>query len=393
MKAVNDAHELEYEEKPEIVAKAPGRFHLIGEHSWFFKDKTLSMAVNLPVYIAISKRKDTTIKIYFHQLDERKRSTVTSLKFKKEDKWANALKSVVYGFTSGGFDIGGMNITIYSEILPSAGFGITTAIKVAESVAIKNLFNLNCSDMELLQVLERGNRLFLQQNNYIADNFSAMFSKKGNLLITDHFKNTWDYIPYSFEDKKIVLVDTKVPRVSVWREDSLFEPQNVLILGDLREHKTNIYGGWRYINDITDINEQLDQVSEDLHRKLMSIIREHNDVLEARDGLVSTDFFKFARAVNHSHETMRDMYNISCPEIDWILKRVNELEPKLDYVRNPVTCGRITGKGFGRCLYAIMREGDVKTFRDKINEFEKIFGFHPDIYIVEPSDGVSIVHE
>ncbi|MDY5123695.1 MAG: galactokinase family protein [Treponema sp.] len=393
MKAVNDAHELEYEEKPEIVAKAPGRFHLIGEHSWFFKDKTLSMAVNLPVYIAISKRKDTTIKIYFHQLDERKRSTVTSLKFKKEDKWANALKSVVYGFTSGGFDIGGMNITIYSEILPSAGFGITTAIKVAESVAIKNLFNLNCSDMELLQVLERGNRLFLQQNNYIADNFSAMFSKKGNLLITDHFKNTWDYIPYSFEDKKIVLVDTKVPRVSVWREDSLFEPQNVLILGDLREHKTNVYGGWRYINDITDINEQLDQVSEDLHRKLMSIIREHNDVLEARDGLVSTDFFKFARAVNHSHETMRDMYNISCPEIDWILKRVNELEPKLDYVRNPVTCGRITGKGFGRCLYAIMREGDVKTFRDKINEFEKIFGFHPDIYIVEPSDGVSIVHE
>lgn len=393
MKAVNDAHELEYEEKPEIVAKAPGRFHLIGEHSWFFKDKTLSMAVNLPVYIAISKRKDTTIKIYFHQLDERKRSTVTSLKFKKEDKWANALKSVVYGFTSGGFDIGGMNITIYSEILPSAGFGITTAIKVAESVAIKNLFNLNCSDMELLQVLERGNRLFLQQNNYIADNFSAMFSKKGNLLITDHFKNTWDYIPYSFEDKKIVLVDTKVPRVSVWREDSLFEPQNVLILGDLREHKTNVYGGWRYINDITDINEQLDQVSEDLHRKLMSIIREHNDVLEARDGLASTDFFKFARAVNHSHETMRDMYNISCPEIDWILKRVNELEPKLDYVRNPVTCGRITGKGFGRCLYAIMREGDVETFRDKINEFEKIFGFHPDIYIVEPSDGVSIVHE
>lgn len=393
MKAVNDAHELEYEEKPEIVAKAPGRFHLIGEHSWFFKDKTLSMAVNLPVYIAISKRKDTTIKIYFHQLDERKRSTVTSLKFKKEDKWANALKSVVYGFTSGGFDIGGMNITIYSEILPSAGFGITTAIKVAESVAIKNLFNLNCSDMELLQVLERGNRLFLQQNNYIADNFSAMFSKKGNLLITDHFKNTWDYIPYSFEDKKIVLVDTKVPRVSVWREDSLFEPQNVLILGDLREHKTNVYGGWRYINDITDINEQLDQVSEDLHRKLMSIIREHNDVLEARDGLASADFFKFARAVNHSHETMRDMYNISCPEIDWILKRVNELEPKLDYVRNPVTCGRITGKGFGRCLYAIMREGDVETFRDKINEFEKIFGFHPDIYIVEPSDGVSIVHE
>ena len=83
MKAVNDAHELEYGNKPDVVAKAPGRFHLIGEHSWFFKDKTMSMAVNLPVYVAISKRDDTSIKFYFHQLNERKKASVTSLNMKK----------------------------------------------------------------------------------------------------------------------------------------------------------------------------------------------------------------------------------------------------------------------------------------------------------------------
>src|SRR5574344_717002 len=144
MKSVNDAHELEYGEKPDVVAKAPGRFHLIGEHSWFFKDKTMSMAVNLPVYVAISKREDASIKFYFHQLNERKKASITSLKMKKEDRWANAAKAIVYGFTSGGFTLGGMNITIYSEIIPSAGFGITTAAKAATAVAIKNLFKLNC---------------------------------------------------------------------------------------------------------------------------------------------------------------------------------------------------------------------------------------------------------
>ena len=393
MKAVNDAHELEYQEKPEVVAKAPGRFHLIGEHSWFFKDKTMSMAVNLPVYVAVSKRDDTTVKFYFHQLNERKKSSITSLKMKKEDRWANAVKAIVYGFTSGGFTLGGMNITIYSETIPSAGFGITTAAKAASALAIKNLFNLNCSDMELLQVIERGNRRFLQTNNYIADNFAALFSKKGNLIITDHFKNTWDYVPFNFEDKRILLVDTKVPRVTVWNEESLHEPQYALIMGDMRERKPNVYGGWRYIDDVTDINEQLSVVSEDVRRKLLSVLYEHNDVLEAREGIEKGDFFKFARAVNHSHESMRDMFNISCPEIDWILKRVNELEPNLDFVRNPVTCGRITGKGFGRCLYAIMREGDIENFRKKITEFEKIFGFHPDVYEIEPSDGATIVKD
>ena len=393
MKALNDAHELEYGEKPDVVAKAPGRFHLIGEHSWFFKDKTMSMAFNLPVYVAVSKREDTSIRFYFHQLNERKKATLTSLKMKKEDRWANAAKAIVYGFTSGGFTLGGMNITIYSEIIPSAGFGITTAAKVATAVAIKNLFKLNCSDMELLQVIERGNRRFLQTNNYIADNFAALFAKKNNIIITDHFKNTWDYVPFNFEDKKILLVDTKVPRVTVWDEETLHEPQNALIMGDMRERKPNVYGGWHYIDDVTDINEQLSVVSEDVRRKLLSVLYEHNDLLNAREGIEKGDFFKFARSVNHSHETMRDMFNISCPEIDWILKRVNELEPNLDFVRNPVTCGRITGKGFGRCLYAIMREGDMDNFKAKIAEFEKIFGFHPDVYEVEPADGASLVKD
>lgn len=393
MKALNDAHFNEYEVKPDTVAKAPGRFHLIGEHSWFFKDKTLSMAVNLPVYVAVSKRSDSALKFYFHQLNERKKASVPSLKYKKEDRWANAIKSVLFGFSSAGYELCGMDFTVYSEILPSAGFGITTAIKCAATLAVKELFGFECSEVQLLSVLERANRRFLQANNYIADNYSALFAKKDTLIITDHQKGTWDYVPFNFEDKKIFLIDTKVPRVSVWDEETLFEPQNVLLLGDLRERRNNVYGGWQYISNVTDINEELAVVSEDTRRKLLCIMREHNDLLDAREGLEKVDFFKLARAVNHSHESMRDMYEISCPEIDWILKRVGELEPNLEMITNPVSCGRITGKGFGRCLYAIIRESDVEKFKSKLAEFEKIFQYHPACYEVVPSEGTVIVRD
>ena len=393
MKALNDAHFNEYETNPDIVAKAPGRFHLIGEHSWFFKDKTISMAVNLPVYVAVSKREDSSLKFYFHQLNERKKASIASLKYKKEDRWANAIKAVLYGFTSGGYELSGMDFTVYSEILPSAGFGITTAIKCAAALAVKELLEFECSETQLLSVIERANRRFLQTNNYIADNYSALFAKKDNLIITDHQKGSWDYVPFSFEDKKIFLIDTKVPRVSVWDEETLFEPQNVLLLGDLRERRNNVYGGWQYISNVTDINEELSVVSEDTRRKLLCIMREHNDLLDAREGLEKVDFFKFARAVNHSHESMRDMYEISCPEIDWILKRVGELEPNLEMITNQVSCGRITGKGFGRCLYAIIRESDVEKFKSKLAEFEKIFQYHPACYEVIPSEGTVLVRD
>ncbi len=393
MKIVNDSHHSEYGVMPDLVVKAPGRFHLIGEHSWFFKDKTLSMAVNIPVYLAFSKREDSSFRFYFKQLNERKKANLSSLKYKKEDRWANAVKAIIYGYSSGGFSLGGLDITIYSDILPSAGFGITTAIKIAVAVGIRELFALSCTDVQLLQVIERANRRFLQINNYIADNYAALFAKKGNLLITDHSKNLWDYVPYNFEGKKIFLIDTKVPRFIVWNEEVLFDSQNALYMGDLKDQKNGVYGGWQYINNITDINEGLSLVNEETRRRLMCIMREHNDVLEARDGLERKDFFKFARAVNHSHESMRDMYEISCPEIDWIIKRVGELEPNLEMLSKPVSCGRITGKGFARCLYAVIRSSDEDNFKAKLAEFEKIFGYHPECYEVVPSEGASIVKD
>ena len=177
----------------------------------------------------------------------------------------------------------------------------------------------------------------------------------------------------------------------MWNEESICEPQYALLLGDLRERKANVYGGWQYISDKTEINEVLSVVSEEVQRKLKSVMREHGDLLEAREGILNKDFFKLARAINNSHETMRDMYNISCPEIDWLLKRVSELEPNLENTRNPVTCGRITGHGFGRCLYAIIRNCDYEKFLAKLSEFEKIFGFKPECFEVLPEDGASLV--
>ena len=173
----------------------------------------------------------------------------------------------------------------------------------------------------------------------------------------------------------------------------MYEPQYALLIGDLKDQKNGVYGGWQYINNVTDINEELSVVSEETRRRLLCIMREHNDVLDARDGLEKRDFFKFARAVNHSHESMRDMYEISCPEIDWIIKRVGELEPNLEMLSKPVSCGRITGKGFARCLYAVIRSSDEENFKAKLAEFEKIFGYHTECYEVVPSEGASIVKD
>ena len=383
-------HKKEYGVKPSVISQAPGRFHLCGEHSWMFRDKTLSMAVNLPVYVAGSLRDDTSFRFNFVQLEEKKHANLSSLKLKKEDKWANSVKSVLYGFASGNFDLKGIDFTIYTDILPSAGFGITTAIKVASAWVIKELCGIKCPQDQMLKVLERANRNYYGTDNHMADTYAALFSKEDSLVLTDYSEKSWDLIPFKMKNRKVILTDASVPRIVTWNEDSLMQPENVLLLGELKNLRSNVYGGWQYEESQTEINEVLGVVNEDTKRRLNCIMKEHKCVLDCIVGLQKNDFACFARSVNRSHDNMRD-YEISCPEIDWIIKRIRNLDEKPDDLRTPVNCGRITGKGFGRGIYSVLRDEDVAKYKEKLEEYERIFGFEARCYEVEPAKGVHLL--
>ena len=383
-------HKKEYGVKPSVISQAPGRFHLCGEHSWMFRDKTLSMAVNLPVYVAGSLRDDTSFRFNFVQLEEKKHANLSSLKLKKEDKWANSVKSVLYGFASGNFDLKGIDFTIYTDILPSAGFGITTAIKVASAWVIKELCGIKCPQDQMLKVLERANRNYYGTDNHMADTYAALFSKEDSLVLTDYSEKSWDLIPFKMKDRKVILTDASVPRIVTWNEDSLMQPENVLLLGELKNLRSNVYGGWQYEESQTEINEVLGVVNEDTKRRLNCIMKEHKCVLDCIVGLQKNDLACFARSVNRSHDNMRD-YEISCPEIDWIIKRIRNLDEKPDDLRTPVNCGRITGKGFGRGIYSVLRDEDVAKYKEKLEEYERIFGFEARCYEVEPAKGVHLL--
>ena len=120
-------------------------------------------------------------------------------------------------------------------------------------------------------------------------------------------------------------------------------------------------------------------------------MREHFDVMECIAALQKDDFSRFARAVNHSHESLRDYYDLSCPEIDWLVKRVTDIDPTLEIIHNPVSCGRITGKGFGRCIYTVLRSSDVEKFMAKLAEYDHIFGFKSSCSEVEPAGGARLL--
>lgn len=377
------AHQTEYGSHPDVVVSAPGRIHLLGEHSWYFKDKALSLAVDLPVYVLVSLRQDNNLRFYFHQLNERKRSSLPAMRFRKEDRWANAFKGVLSSFLAAGYESQGMNVTIYSDVLPSAGFGINSAIKVASAYALKKLIAPKAEDEDLVEYIDSANRFFMNSTSYLADIFTPLFARKNTCVLTNYNNSSYEIIPFEFPDTSFVLTDARVPRVNVWNEETLWTAEYACLLGDLKISRN---GEIMYEDSDVEINEVLSSVNEDYRRRLICIMKEQSLLHDALSALKNSNFSQFARDVAHSHELLRDLFQISCPEIDWLVKRVYESDMLSG---KPLSaCSRITGKGFGSSTYTILQTKDLDSYEKRLIEYERIFGFHAICYNVKTADGV-----
>ncbi len=380
------AHQTEYGSQPDVVVSAPGRIHLLGEHSWYFKDKTLSLAVDLPVYVLISLRQDNNLRFYFHQLNERKRSSLPAMRFRKEDRWANAFKGVLSSFLAAGYESHGMNVTIYSDVLPSAGFGVNSAIKVASACALKQLIAPKAKDSDLVEYIDSANRFFMNTTSCLADIYTPLYAKKNTCILTNYNNSSYEIIPFDFPDTSFVLTDARVPRVHVWNEETLWTAEYACLLGDLKISRN---GEIVYEDSDTEINEVLSVVNEDYRRRLICIMKEQALLQDALSALKNSNFAQFARDVVHSHELLRDLFQISCPEIDWLVKRV--FEGDMLSGKPLSACSRITGKGFGSSTYTVLQTKDLEAYEKRLAEYERIFGFHAICYNVHTADGVNSV--
>jgi galactokinase len=245
---------------------------------------------------------------------------------------------------------------------------------------------MSATNANILETVEKGNREFLEENTYIADINAVLYAKRKHFVLTDNATGTSQLIPFSYTDKTFVITDAKVPRIPVWPEEIIRTEQNFSLLSSLKRQKGDV---WEYESSESEINDVLQELNEDMRKRLFYIIKEHYYVNEGVQALREDNFSLFARYVNKSHESLRDLYQLSCPEIDWLIKRAMELSSPS--TRTPTVCSRIAGKGFGDCTFAFIPKEVVEKYLQKLTDYERIFGFQPVAYIVKPAGTVKFL--
>ena len=135
---------------------------------------------------------------------------------------------------------------------------------------------------------------------------------------------------------------------------------------------------------MSELDDLMGILPESVRRRCIHIVEETARVLEAEDALSRQDAPAFGRIVNKSHASLRNHYEISCPEVDWLVKRSLEIEG--------VLCSRMTGPGFGGCVVSVMKADAREEFMKRLEEYERVFGFKAHVYETAITGGMKLVN-
>jgi len=387
MPDIGQIHKNEYETGlgrsiPVVKAEAPGRIHFLGGQGDSSVGIYLSAAIDRNIQLAVSPRKDNSFRFYAADLKERKRSSLANIKYRREDRWANYIKAAIFLFIDLGYPMYGLNISFCGNIPQQIGLASSTAIEAAAACALRGLFRVHISDIDLAQRLHEAHERFFGNAAALADYQVCLSAGKNQFMFIDTSCAQIIKIKSPLSGFRILLVDSRVPRMGIENEIVL---RNTDTLKGL-EFLTKKFDGVNFKDfGSNDLLDALGDFPEQIRRRSIHIVDEIGRVKDACDALQRSDIAALARIIYHSHESLRDFYEISCPELDWLVKRAQELEGAAG--------SRMTGNGFGGCTYTIIRRELVEEYKTRLEDYERIFGFRPVIHEVKIASGAKILTE
>ncbi len=378
MLAIEASHQEEYYVKEEAcpglaIAEVPGRILLLGEHGIVGGAYVLSTTIDKTAQVAISERTDGSLRFHACNFNERKRTTLANLKYKREDRWANHSKLAIHSFVEQGYPLRGLNCSISSEIPQQLGLASSSAIELATAMALRALFAPELSDRQLIQFLVAGQKSFSGSSPVPVDWISSLYAQENRFHIIDPVLQTLKPIEPPLKGYKIFLTDSRVPKIDMdselkQREKELKKGLSMLAGPENTEPTYNDF----IKEDLIDI---LSGLPEQIRRRASHVIQESARIVNIEETFKKNDIQTFGKLVYHSQEGLRDLLEVSCPEIDWLIKRSQEIDGLL--------CSRMAGQGFGGCIYSFIADKAIDEYRARLEEYERIFGFKPLVYEVQ----------
>ena len=362
---------------PEVIAQAPGRVNLIGEHVDYNDGFVLPFAISAVTRVAISRRSDNQITIVTsHGAHSEKFTTASNeIEKKPEEIWPRYVLGVIWllGINAG------MDIYIESEVPQGAGLSSSAALECSIATALVRLFNLDRDLATLARATQRAENDYVGVPCGIMDQSISLMGRAGYALLLDCRDLSTRYVPVDFADSalQLLVVDTRAHHALVdggyaARRASCESAARTLGISSLRDL------------DLETLQNSKEKLDSQTYQRVRHVVTEIARVHEAILALEAKDFQRLGSILNQSHDSLRDDYTVSCPELDVAVTAARE---------SGALGARMVGGGFGGSAIALVRESDVGKVSVAIERAFADQGFTaPRFFTALPSDGAKIIN-
>ncbi len=360
------AYRSQFQEEPEVVASAPGRVNLIGEHTDYNAGFVFPCAIDRRLAIAAGRG---DMGLYSCQFDE-----LRSLTPQATGSWGDYPSGVAWAFTRAGSVLPPFQAALAGDVPVGKGLSSSAALEAATALALDSLFHLGLSRREMALLCQVADNLFVGIQSGIMDQFASLLCQEGTALLIDCRTLDARSVPLGLTAAGLCLLvcDTGAERhlvASGYNERRASCERAVAALGI------------ESLRDAT-IDDLSGRQGEDF-RRARHVISENERVLDAVSSLERRDFEMFGELMYASHASLRDDYEVSTPELDTFV----------EMARDAGALGaRLTGAGFGGCAIALVANDKRERLTRACRQVFQERGFsEPTVYQVRPSAGAEIV--
>ena len=359
------------------VFRAPGRVNLIGEHTDYNDGFVMPAAVGFSTYVAIASRPDRKLVIHSQEFPGNFAFDLDSLPPQRTGAWCDYVLGVASILHHRGHRLAGANLLVHGEVPIGAGLSSSAAIEVASTLALLSLSQTQLPLPEVAKLCQQAENTFVGARCGIMDQFVSCMGKAGHAFLLDCRSLEFKFVPIP-AGIQLVVCNTMV------KHDLAAGAYNMR--REECEEGALLFANWdSSVHALRDVSvDLLERHAQDLpatiSKRCSHVVYENRRTLEAGRALSEGDLPKVGKLMRESHESLRDLYEVSSRELDAMVEAADGL---------PGFCGgRMTGGGFGGCTVNLVKEEKAAEFAAQIaKRFHTRTGITPQVYICAAENG------
>ena len=381
------AFEREFGHLPRLIARAPGRVNLLGEHVDYSDGWVLPVAIDRCAWLAASPSQTTEVSIHALDLGESIAFDLKGLEDKLDlagealPAWALYPAGVAWALRQDGHALTGMQCVLTSDVPIGSGLSSSAAIEVAFATAWQALADWQVPPMALAQLCQHAENDYVGVQCGLMDQFCSLHGIRDHALCFDTRTHEWECVPLPAE-VSLVIADSGVRRRlggSAYNQRRAACEQAARLLS---ERLPNV----RALRDVTpsELQEHEQALPPSLRPIAEHVVSECKRVRLGAEVLKAGDAASFGKLMFEGHASLRDLYEVSSPELDALVEIASGIPGCLG--------ARLTGAGFGGCTINLVEAAEASAFVDRLAaEYQRKMDREAMVWISRAVDGAGLV--